>query len=54
MYGAVFLARRYGPLEQQGLFQLLTLVSVGMVSYALLSAMFNKKVCKEIIELRNR
>ena len=54
MYGAVVLARRHLIFGQTSLFQLLTLVLVGMVTYALLSAAFNMKVCKEIIELRNR
>ncbi len=48
------MARRHLISGQTSLFQLLTLVLVGMVTYALLSAMFNIKVCKEIIELRKR
>lgn len=51
MYGAVFLARRYLTVQQQSPFQLLTLVGIGVVTYALLSAAFNMRVCKEIIGL---
>lgn len=54
MYGAVFLARRYAFPVEQGVFQLLALVGVGVVAYALLSAAINMKVCKEILELRGR
>jgi hypothetical protein len=54
MYATVFLVRRYVTLEQQGLLQLLILVGAGIASYASLSMAFNMKVCREIIELRNK
>jgi hypothetical protein len=54
MYTAVVLSRKYLDLGASTLSQLLALVMVGIISYALLSATLNRRIFREIIELRNR
>jgi O-antigen/teichoic acid export membrane protein len=54
MYLAVFMARRFLFSNLQGVVQMLALVAVGAVTYALLTMCMNSAGYKEVISLRTR